>query len=777
MRGEPRGVSISETTPEPGFIVLYYHTAKKPNFISSGVNALQLKQFIVAFLLLAIVAGSSAFIFSDLGAGGSVPKKEIAKSTDEQQSAFVEQLSEGDIAAMHPDVNGADDADSSTGSDANGNLTENLVALLGQGLDDANPTGPIGSDGQPRLLVPDTNAIVATLENDISIAATIPDWEADVAFRNQVRLVAGNSPKDIATYKEKRDALLNAYFSGLPTLTDGTQPIEAEALSPGAVLATAQNIPVPIALIDYHRSLVKLLSYEEKALKLSAMSDTDPLRATLIMRVQEANYMGAVARFELETQKAVALGLSPSVEVANAGSPSLFAAAFGIQTAHAAWIHVDPVKLAREIWTFLQRLITEKLKDILVHKLVQQTIRWIQGGGKPQFITNWKGFLKDSGKRAVDIAISDLYPQLCQPFAPLIRVAVLPVDFDRNLPGTSPITCTLDQIVGNVKAFSDSFTNGGWVAYGAALEPSNNFFGALIQANDIVQARAAAERAAKERAVKAGKGGLPQQECVQYEQGSTYGACVDQVYAQCAAQNFTSDECDEQILLICGNLSDTQQCLEWRDTTPGSVILGSLSDTVRAPLERIVNADDFVALVNALINAMLSKLTQLGRDAISGGILALNPDDAYVGPGATDYTQGGQEGRQPPVVPGYPPVGTPTTSSTPPTGTATFRNQVISAVASCAASFGVQDASCGGNGTPNYRTNVGAGQAYVQCVADTLNASGLTAIKDPNAGEGDEVAVKQSNAFSENYDVLVGSGGGGGCVNTRHLSTETPAWF
>lgn len=65
-------------------------------------------------------------------------------------------------------------------------------------------------------------------------------------------------------------------------------------------------------------------------------------------------------------------------------------------------------------------------------------------------------------------------------------------------------------------------------------------------------------------------------------------------------------------------------------------------------------------------------------------------------------------------------------------------------------------------------------EMYMNAVVAVLNAAGLCAIRDPNAG--DEIVVKFDNSYSENFDILtasedVRSGAG------IYTSTCTPAWF
>jgi hypothetical protein len=71
-------------------------------------------------------------------------------------------------------------------------------------------------------------------------------------------------------------------------------------------------------------------------------------------------------------------------------------------------------------------------------------------------------------------------------------------------------------------------------------------------------------------------------------------------------------------------------------------------------------------------------------------------------------------------------------------------------------------------------THVLAVEDYMNAVVAALNAGGLCAIRDPNAG--DEITVKWNNVAAENFDILtasedVRSGGG------IYTSTCAPAWW
>ncbi len=155
-----------------------------------------------------------------------------------------------------------------------------------------------------------------------------------------------------------------------------------------------------------------------------------------------------------------------------------------VPTAHAILglgdIVLDPSLLFQTIWDNVIKpaLITTLKKEIL-DRVVDEIIAYIQGGGKPKFITDWNGFLAEAGQNAVgDFAQGLGAGFLCSPFGLQIRLGLLPVPrFSQQA------TCTLKQIVGNIQNFYNDFRNGGWIAYGEGWQPQNNYFGALLMTN------------------------------------------------------------------------------------------------------------------------------------------------------------------------------------------------------------------------------------------------------------------------------------------------------
>lgn len=145
---------------------------------------------------------------------------------------------------------------------------------------------------------------------------------------------------------------------------------------------------------------------------------------------------------------------------------------------------IDFANLARMAWEWVQTTIENALLDFvrkqIMDMIVRDTITWIQGGGTPKFITDWRGFLQDAANVAFDTVINQVgLARLCQPFSMQIQLSLLPV---QRFP--TRISCTLDQIVGNINNFYNNFSNGGWIAYSASWDPNNNWYGNMLQIED-----------------------------------------------------------------------------------------------------------------------------------------------------------------------------------------------------------------------------------------------------------------------------------------------------
>ncbi len=272
------------------------------------------------------------------------------------------------------------------------------------------------------------------------------------------------------------------------------------------------------------------------------------------------------------------------------------AKASGMPVVDGAHIGTTIVQTIKDAFIWLDEKIGTSLRDIIVKRIidmiVDQTITWIQGGGKPLFVTDWNGFVKDAASVAIDQVIKDVgLAPLCKPFKLRVNLSLLPV---KRFP--TRISCTLDDIVKNIEDFYNDFENGSWIAYSAAWEPQNNYFGVMLMAHDeMLQKQGEAVNAAANEAI-AGKGFLSQKRCLEYEKIEVENECLE-------FSPFTG-ECTS----YGGGRTEIGKCLKEEIITPGDTIGATVAKSVTSDIEWAANIQSWTsALVNAVINRLITE--------------------------------------------------------------------------------------------------------------------------------------------------------------------------
>ncbi len=243
--------------------------------------------------------------------------------------------------------------------------------------------------------------------------------------------------------------------------------------------------------------------------------------------------------------------------------------------------------LALDTKTRIERLLRAKLKKLLLDQMVDQIIGWVQGEGKPRFVTDWSGFLQDAGSAAAGEFIqSSALGFLCDPIQAQIRVALSPVKRF-----STSITCTLDQIVGNVQSFYNDFDNGGWLAYQTLWEPQNNIYGAFLLTQDELDRRISQAQYNAESQAKAGNGFLGGQSCSE-DPLNPNGPDLD------------GDKKGGDIPSTC------------QITTPGRIVGDLASKAFTSNIDFLLTADELDEYVTAISDALINRLIVSGVDGL-----------------------------------------------------------------------------------------------------------------------------------------------------------------
>lgn len=248
--------------------------------------------------------------------------------------------------------------------------------------------------------------------------------------------------------------------------------------------------------------------------------------------------------------------------------------------------------------TFVRSTLKKRILDVLVDQIIQ----YVQGGGKPKFVTDWRGFLEDAGQQAAgDFAKSLELGFLCEPFKLQIQLGLLPVPtFSERA------TCTLDKIVGNVENFYADFRNGGWLAFTSSWQPNNNPFGSILMALSEQNRQAGNAQKAAELEAVAGAGFLSVKKCKEDADGVI-------IQSTCVV------------------------------TTPGKVLGDVVGKAVGSDIDFILSAEQLGDYVAAIANAAINRLITEGAKGLSGVSTKSAPKGGYI-PAGTPGTCAGLTG-------------------------------------------------------------------------------------------------------------------------------------
>lgn len=233
----------------------------------------------------------------------------------------------------------------------------------------------------------------------------------------------------------------------------------------------------------------------------------------------------------------------------------------------------------------------------ILERIVDSTTNWINNGfnGNPAYVTDPKQYFADiaDGIAGNYIAGSDLN-FLCSPFQTQIRLAL------RKSYQLPPLQCTLTRVVGNIDAFYNDFSQGGWDGWFAMTQnSSNNPYGAYLDAQIELDSRIAEKLGLEKEQLDWGRGFLSWSECEVVnppmwidsvgpeEPGTLPSRKLDPRHVPGRAEG----ECIKQ-----GPIK-----------TPGVVIESQLENVLGTGVRQLELADEFDELIGALLGQLLEK--------------------------------------------------------------------------------------------------------------------------------------------------------------------------
>ncbi len=280
----------------------------------------------------------------------------------------------------------------------------------------------------------------------------------------------------------------------------------------------------------------------------------------------------------------------------------------------------------------LDKAATLIAKQIL-HSLTVSVINWINTGfeGSPSFLTNPGAFFLDAADQVTGAFLASNGPlsSLCSPFAIDIRLSLA---LSQTALSTQRYTCTLGKIIeaqsngpdvivnGQVVRSSmggflqGDFNQGGWPAFVAlTTEPQNNPYGAFLSAQGDLSSRINARQGAIQADLQLGSGFMSWSDCKDIP-GSTFDPNNEEESIEAARASGINNP-GVKVKKHSNGTNSFQTC---ETKTPGSVISNSLETSLNVPVRELELADDINAVINALMNKMITTMMSSGLSGLSG---------------------------------------------------------------------------------------------------------------------------------------------------------------
>ena len=576
------------------------------------------KKLIAGFLILAAGASSSVFIFSYLSAPAA--GTELAANSNPSpigDNAFLAQNTDENLS---PEITNSPD-----------NITGILTGTVLTGIMDANPNGPVtDANGNQIATPPNQAAMLAELSNSAALKNfKAPDWDAEAAAQ-KLNLVSESASATLA-YKEALRNVFEKYIVQ-PDLQDVIQSasgdpsalaIAAPALS--NALAEAVQIPTPPTLINFQKSFVKFLTYEQNVLKVAQNATTDPVKASLILQAENNKQQTALNQFKNELEKAPLINLSLNTVPSSLGEHNnnfigFVNSIFGVPRVYAQFVVFDPTIFGKMVLEYAQELALQLLKNELINVVQNKVLAWVQGSGAPRFITSWADTFINAYTATAINALNGITPNLCPAFGPLINVAL---NITTPSAGYGFQTCTMSTA--NMKNFYNDFANGGWNSYFNMLQPNNNFYSGLMRTQDTVEAAASNQLSATQAKSVAASGFSGSKVCADVSNpDGTSLWCVDNETGERTLA--PADGCpagSQELTVPNGGLC--ADGTEPKTTTPGQVTAEISAKALGSNIDLIVNANNLMGILVAMTESLMNSLINSAQNAIDSGLAGIQP--------------------------------------------------------------------------------------------------------------------------------------------------------
>lgn len=645
------------------------------------------KKLITGFLIVGSAAAGSGLILAtiNLPSASPVAAPQIAGVTSGTQSpvgenAFVQQA---DTQSGFPTIDTSAiplaNASSNDPKDNPSNLTDALAGAFMNGVAAANPSGPQTDDsGNPAIASPDTQAIAMAMASTTALNdLNVPDWNIE-AESQAIKTTNDATSGSVSQYSNALNDIVSSHFidTGIVAMVNAQNEDPAKApyirSQIAGALGDTLGLSVPAPLVNLQKSMVKVLVYEKNILALLNNVNNDPVKTSLILSDEENNYNTAVQDLSKQMQNAATVqgfsfGITPSGASGHNGAVALFDAVTGIKTAHAQWLTFDASSFGEWLLKFAKDIALQILKNTLMALIQKKVLAWVQGSGAPRFITNWATTFVNAYTQSALSAINSQMACVYPAFVPQLRLTLTAF----YKPASNNVCANTFQAAlgaNTFQQFYNNFANGGWVAFGASMLPSGNYYDGLAFQAQVVdqtaqnQKQAAIQKATANNGLKGDEvcadGSNPNgdaAQCSAADGSNDYNVdpdcgtgkwdpasatCIDSNGDHVTPDNWGCAAGDRVVVEPNGG-----QCADGSEptvTTPGTFTGLGVNSALDSSPKLVAAANDIVGLLNALASSLLSSLANTAINAattavnsgLNGGIASV-PQSAIQGGGTS----------------------------------------------------------------------------------------------------------------------------------------------
>jgi len=286
----------------------------------------------------------------------------------------------------------------------------------------------------------------------------------------------------------------------------------------------------------------------------------------------------------------------------------------------------------------------EQLRKRFVTMLQNDLVNWVQGGGRPRFLTNPKKFIQQAADQALVSSLDQFFTQhgkdICSSFRPQLQLLVQQASFVPEFGAK----CTLKDISNNLQGFAQNFNNGGWTTWISLHETQNTLPGTYLAGIQTIRAKTTTAGNAVNTQVIAGKGFLDQKLCAKSSIITPAGAgVVDEAEVKRLVEEDGYDEAAARALAVVGNetaykseyknysdkpgggipksqLGKNETCTEEITATPGGVISDQISGSLKSTgIDKLINAKEIAQIIDAVIDAGVNRVAREGLSLVKSG--------------------------------------------------------------------------------------------------------------------------------------------------------------